>query len=1761
MQNIDTSDENFLVGVSIVVVPDGLVRQKGLPRVRVSLSLSPTRAHAPDSVATIDIRSWPQQIAQIARRIRLHIQGREETRTCDADVDLLRFQAGANRLWRRIFSDGAGGIDQGFRALLLSLGQREQTDFQKKAPVISSPTAETARLIDAISGSALAATLLQRAATRALAGEQGNHGFDRASLRDASSPGVEWWRMIRDEWLTRPALEVFNGYGGPLSEGSDLQMLRAEGNSAWSKFPTTVYANSDEPSESAADPMKFFMSQIGAPEFWRSGETNGTKPALGAATVHKFLKAQARQQGTDFSRRDPIVSVADTGQPSAAEVKLASAASRKYAGLLCFPTLAKYVGLILDTDVDADFLTQVPRVARSYGKLAATFAANDGATTGSASSPPATGTGAKGPKNTHATEIPTSPFIARIEANPQDHVWTCFIVRRSADLKQYEYFGPQERGETQQKPGHDGLLPLAEGGAGADSRFELITLDVTNAAEKILQIAKDSDPGQTLEATRSLPELLTRGIMLVDKHSKQEEDRRQARLRERLESKSARELFAEDLVVGYRIDVVLTKKVDEKRTSRHEHARWRTLVARSLNYGRDVDRQFLLHDAIKRQRVRDDGCVRPMIRQDEAEYRKVAHPELFTWTGESLAVPHVDELQIKPQQKGNRKVVSYSGIPLAPADLTVDLIYDLPAKEEETYRKPPPLRENRGYMFGARVLLLNGCCLDFHEATNRYVSMEEGLVLGAGPHDPFVYRRRAKVHAPDVLLLWNDRIVTSTTSQLPHVVPGETIFDLVVRSGKMQTATASRLVIPPRVTFDLAEQAGLFDNSARPKAAFVGKIRVQMDHALGVFPIARSGSLKFPGITPAIDPCEPQGTRKTPQPSKEDESRGAVLVLDAQAARSNVDFYADPMARQVGLCFVKDGVVAPPLYPGTHRTEFWPTNVDSSEARPVVLRLKKGRRGDNKNFLGWFDREDSFVDLQQRNSTDAVRLRQVTVVLVPGASVDLELFSIPYCKDPADKHHAVANAISLLRNIHETGKLVNISAFGLSDHHADHFVKTIQALISEDNSVGDKSCEDLLSQGALSQLTTKRIVKVVHAVDRPPAPRFVTTSGGRPRFFPISITVKRGAQASATVDPRQSGPQTESSKKTREVGENPSTNIEKSWDAYVTRQETWEGSVKDGKLVKATLNEHCEPLAIGAEISADRINRPRLERACWDSEEGGLTTFFVGEVLIDRLTTGRLRCEAKWSEYSPAMIRQDGVGGKWIASAPDRYARLFELSDIEAQPAPHFDPAAPKADQQHLDTLDLLRKISNNLRYLAYPFIDGRARHLRLQLIATSRFSDYFPKGTPIESSTEDLRHSKTMAWVPCTFRPAPPEIDHILPVFHWTNEVHDSGLEIRWRRESSLRVFMGRNWFSSGEGETLGLVCWPNNLLGSNKLEEDRAAPEIRRRGMTPLDPPSEIASNGQQNTKVNVGESQATAAASFRRYGQFVTRWGADPIHLSGSLDDLISADRFEAFDQTVNKNALNGNLILSLPDTNSDTGPRSEALAVCVVTYPPKLDSSEGIWYSDITIDHGASYFPFIQLGLVRYQAHAVGGLELSYPVAAFAQIPPRRQGLVKFVNEYECDCELSGIGFHRSETGAVINEKVREHDDERFKTDVPALDIKLMSAAEPGFTPANGDRINWQPVLNSSRKAVEWLDERPVQRGAEVVWRRRVRLPMSRWKRRYALLIEEYEYMAAEVVVQDPKTFDRPSFTTQIVRRGPVFSHIVDLGVPCDGPQLI
>jgi hypothetical protein len=71
------------------------------------------------------------------------------------------------------------------------------------------------------------------------------------------------------------------------------------------------------------------------------------------------------------------------------------------------------------------------------------------------------------------------------------------------------------------------------------------------------------------------------------------------------------------------------------------------------------------------------------------------------------------------------------------------------------------------------------------------------------------------------------------------------------------------------------------------------------------------------------------------------------------------------------------------------------------------------------------------------------------------------------------------------------------------------------------------------------------------------------------------------------------------------------------------------------------------------------------------------------------------------------------------------------------------------------------------------------------------------------------LRGAPVTLAVPASARPAPPAPLYVLPTFGWTFDGNPTGAEST-RRGGGLRVYLDRPWWSSGDGEALGVVLWP---------------------------------------------------------------------------------------------------------------------------------------------------------------------------------------------------------------------------------------------------------------------------------------------------------------------------------------------------------------
>jgi hypothetical protein len=355
------------------------------------------------------------------------------------------------------------------------------------------------------------------------------------------------------------------------------------------------------------------------------------------------------------------------------------------------------------------------------------------------------------------------------------------------------------------------------------------------------------------------------------------------------------------------------------------------------------------------------------------------------------------------------------------------------------------------------------------------------------------------------------------------------------------------------------------------------------------------------------------------------------------------------------------------------------------------------------------------------------------------------------------------------------------------------------------------------------------------------------------------------------------------------------------------------------------------------------------------SQPGGASCFFVGQVGLDAPSTGSLGLDARWQDFGPEMVVWHARTNTWIEKATWQSGRMFSLTKLES------DITRPNPGSE--DEISLLEDRLHVLRGLSFSFRDGRARRLETRLMAVSRFTEYYdidpPTGTkPGEPGPcERAALATAPIWVPCTFRPGALDIKRVTPWFtyHQTGEQGDQ--EFTFTRDVSYRVEMGRDGFTSGEDERMALV-FPSG------------------------DP-----------------EVCDYAAETLKPFASCLTRWGRDPLHFSAVPQRNISPARFEGSLGRVDDLQL-------LPGTDPVDGSVSTAKPISATALPfkLKLDPKTGTYFSDIgiapaSVAHDA-YMPFVQLGLARYQAHSVAGLELSLPVGTTVQLFPRRTGKVRF-----------------------------------------------------------------------------------------------------------------------------------------------------------------
>ena len=334
------------------------------------------------------------------------------------------------------------------------------------------------------------------------------------------------------------------------------------------------------------------------------------------------------------------------------------------------------------------------------------------------------------------------------------------------------------------------------------------------------------------------------------------------------------------------------------------------------------------------------------------------------------------------------------------------------------------------------------------------------------------------------------------------------------------------------------------------------------------------------------------------------------------------------------------------------------------------------------------------------------------------------------------------------------------------------------------------------------------------------------------------------------------------------------------------------------------------------------------------------------------------------------------------------------------------------------------------LRPATFP--DGRARHLDIFATAIARNSgvlrtryDEVPDRLTSPAAPKPLARQ----WLPATVRPARIAPQSLLPSFRWTSLTCHSGLpnapttrmEVATTRTMTVRVRAQRPWFSSGEGERFGIVLWPPHLfrLKAQDVQQDVIRDLVPGRTAIKLTTLPDDGGNIRDLQDADLGPG-----------GAWVTRWGGDPIRPGYPVEGwLLSSKNFGVVDTPVGEpdttpaedyrkvwvarekdwdvpperllpdRAVVPDALMPVPSSVDSpelraANPPGGFMSVALITYEARFDAEQELWYADVDIDALDVSYPFVRLGLVRFQPHAPRRLRVSEPIVEWIQIMPDR-----------------------------------------------------------------------------------------------------------------------------------------------------------------------
>jgi hypothetical protein len=229
-------------------------------------------------------------------------------------------------------------------------------------------------------------------------------------------------------------------------------------------------------------------------------------------------------------------------------------------------------------------------------------------------------------------------------------------------------------------------------------------------------------------------------------------------------------------------------------------------------------------------------------------------------------------------------------------------------------------------------------------------------------------------------------------------------------------------------------------------------------------------------------------------------------------------------------------------------------------------------------------------------------------------------------------------------------------------------------------------------------------------------------------------------------------------------------------------------------------------------------------------------------------------------------------------------------------------------------------------------FGDTKARNVQFRCTAATRYGEYYDPTLISDPAQSTLVGSLSATFaVPSSAKPPKPDVAYVVPTFLWDT----SSTTQHARTGGSVRIYLSRPWFASGDGELLGVVV-------------------------------------------ANVSNGSVDAGDTVR---PFVSEWGFDPLY-----QDTFSAPGQDNAFTTLTAGAIVSQGAIAPATVQLADLPAAQSgqpsTRVQVVGHPVSYTGQDrDLWFADVAFNTGNAHAPVVRLAVVRYQPNSLTDVEIS------------------------------------------------------------------------------------------------------------------------------------------------------------------------------------